>query len=314
MALGTNNVTVTTAANFIPELWSDETIAAYKSNLVLANLVTKINHNGKKGDTLHIPSPTRGSASAKSAGTEVTLIAATEGVTNISINKHYEYSRLIEDIVSVQALASLRAFYTDDSGYALAKQTDTDLYALGEGFQAGATTNGTYPNAVIGSDGTTAYDDAANTNTGNGAALADAGVRKMAQTLDDVDVPLSERSIVIPPVEKKNLLGLSRFTEQAFVGENGGKNSIRSGKVGDMYGMGVYVSTNAQTITAVDTSTTYRVGLMLHKSALALAEQMSVRTQSQYKQEWLADLYTADCIYGVGELRDTAGIAFIVPS
>ena len=43
MALGTNNVTVTTAANFIPELWSDETIAAYKSNLVVANKVTKMN-------------------------------------------------------------------------------------------------------------------------------------------------------------------------------------------------------------------------------------------------------------------------------
>jgi hypothetical protein len=314
MALGTNNVTVTTAANFIPEIWSDETIAAYKSNLVVANKVTKINHRGKKGDTIHIPAPTRGSASAKSASTQVTLIAATEGVKNISINKHYEYSRLIEDIVAAQALASLRAFYTSDSGYALAKQTDSDLLALFEGFQAGATTNGTYPNAVIGSDGVTAYDDSANTNTGNGSALSDAGVRKMSQTLDDVDVPLSERFIIVPPVEKKNLLGLSRFTEQAFVGEMGGMNSIRTGKIGDMYGMEVYVSTNCQTITAVDTSTTYRVGGMLHKSAIALAEQVGVRTQSQYKQEWLADLYTADCLYGVGELRDDAGIAFIVPS
>ena len=314
MALGTNNVTVTTAANFIPELWSDETIAAYKSNLVVANKVTKMNHAGKKGDTVHIPSPTRGSASSKAAGTEVTLIAATEGVVNISINKHYEYSRLIEDIVAKQAQASLRAFYTDDSGYALAKQVDTDLLALFEGFQGGGTTDGSYAAAVIGSDGSTAYNDAANTNTGNGAALADAGVRKMAQTLDDVDVPLMDRCIVIPPVEKKNLLGLSRFTEQAFVGELGGGNSIRTGKVGDMYGMEVYVSTNAQAITADDTSTAYRIGGMFHKSALAHVEQMAIRTQSQYKQEWLADLYTADTLYGVGELRNDAGIAFVVPS
>jgi hypothetical protein len=233
---------------------------------------------------------------------------------NISLDKHYEYSRFIEDIVSVQALASLRAFYTDDAGYALAKQTDTDLLNLLEGLQGGATTDGSYAAAVIGSDGSTNYDDAANTNTGNGAALADAGIRKMTQTLDDVDVPISERFMVIPPVEKKTLLGLSRFTEQAFVGEVGKKNSIRNGKVGDIYGMEVYVSTNAPSITADDASTAYRVGGMLHKSALAHAEQMAVRSQSQYKQEWLADLFTADCIYGVGELRNDAGIAFVVPA
>ena len=55
----------TTQDKFIPELWSDEVVAAYKSNLVLANLITKMNHNGKKGDTVHIPKPTRGDASAK---------------------------------------------------------------------------------------------------------------------------------------------------------------------------------------------------------------------------------------------------------
>ena len=49
-----NNTTVTTAANFIPEIWSDEIIAAYKKNLVLANLVMKMNFKGKKGDTVQI--------------------------------------------------------------------------------------------------------------------------------------------------------------------------------------------------------------------------------------------------------------------
>ncbi len=39
MAYPTPAVTVTTAATFIPEIWSDEIIAAYKKNLVLANCV-----------------------------------------------------------------------------------------------------------------------------------------------------------------------------------------------------------------------------------------------------------------------------------
>ena len=47
MGLGTNHSTVTTAANFIPEMWENETIAAYKRQVVLGNLVTKINFKGK---------------------------------------------------------------------------------------------------------------------------------------------------------------------------------------------------------------------------------------------------------------------------
>lgn len=291
-------------------MWSDDVIAAYKSNLVLGNLVTKINHKGKKGDTIHIPTPSRGSASAKAAETQVTLIANTETEKTISIDKHYEYSKLIEDITDVQALPSMRRFYTDDAGYALAKQVDTDLHALGATLQGGTA----YSTAVIGGDGTTAWDGSASTNTGNGSTLTDAGLRKMMQTLDDDDVPMMGRSIVIPPVEKNTLLGIDRFVLWTNVGEAAGSNSIRNGMFGDVYGMSVYVSTNCPTIQADDTTTNYRVCLMLHKEAVAFIEQMSVRSQTQYKQEWLADLYTADTIYGTGELRDTAGIAFVVPA
>ena len=51
----TGQVGVTDAANFIPELWSDEIVATYKSNLVMPQLVVTLNHVGKKGDTIHIP-------------------------------------------------------------------------------------------------------------------------------------------------------------------------------------------------------------------------------------------------------------------
>lgn len=272
----------------------------------MGNLVTKINHNGKKGDTLHIPVPTRGSASAKSAETQVTLIANTETDVDITINSHYEYSRLIEDIVSVQAIDSYRGFYTDDAGYALATQIDDDLFAQAEGLQGG-TIGGTgaalWETAVIGGDGTTAYTGAAS----NSSALTDAGIRRMIQTLDDADVPQSERYLVIPPVERNTLMGLARFTEQAYTGEAGPGNTIRNGVIGNVYGIDVVVTSNCPTINTND-----RVGLLLHKDALVFVEQMGVRSQTQYKQEYLGDLFTADTIYGVGELRDDAGIAFVV--
>ena len=113
-AYGTaNGVTTTTANTFIPEVWSDEIVAAYKRNLVMANLVRKINHKGKKGDTINIPMPSRAVAQAKTANNVVRIQQDTESNVQIVINRHFEVSRLIEDIVSVQALSSLRKFYTD---------------------------------------------------------------------------------------------------------------------------------------------------------------------------------------------------------
>lgn len=296
--------TVTTNAVFIPELWSDDVIGAYKKNLVMGNLVTKINHVGKKGDTIHIPKPGRGSANAKAATAVVTLNTDTATEVQISIDQHYEYSRLIEDIASVQSIDSFRAFYTNDAGYALAKQVDDRLWAQLETLQGGgALGTGTWTGAVIGSDGSTAYTD----GTPNGAPLTDVGIRRMIQTLDDADVPQTERVLVIPPVERNTLMGISRFTEEAFVGEAGPGNTIRNGMIGDLYGIQVYVSSNSPTMAAAT-----RAGVLLHKDAIVFVEQMAVRSQTQYKQEFLADLFTADTLYGTGELRDDAGIVFAV--
>ena len=48
MGLGTNHVTVTTGATFIPEVWSDEIVATYKKSLVAANLIKKMSFKAKK--------------------------------------------------------------------------------------------------------------------------------------------------------------------------------------------------------------------------------------------------------------------------
>lgn len=222
------------------------------------------------------------------------------------LNKHYEYSFVVEDILEVQGMASLRRFYTDDAGYALATQTDNDIRDLAATWNSGTA----YSGAVIGSDGSTAYSSA---GAGNGAALTDAGIRRVIQTLDDNDVPMRDRVLVIPPIEKRRLLGITRFTEQAFTGEAGGGNSIRNGLVGDVYGVPVYVSTNCATIESLN-SIPFRVCLMFQKDALVLAEQQGVRTQAQYKQEALGTLVTADRIYGVKTLRAEGCRAIIVPS
>jgi len=293
-----NATTVTSAANFIPEIWSDEIVASYKKNLVLANLVMKMNFKGKKGDVVHIPAPGRGSASAKTATDAVTLIVDTASEVQVSINKHYEYSRLIEDIAEVQALNSMRNFYTSDAGYALAKQVDTDLIQLGRSSNGGAGTNAYATGAFIGGDGTTAYVAGSNNET----ALTDAAIRRTIQRMDDNDTPMDGRFFIIPPSSRNTLMGLARYTEQAFVGDG---NAIRNGEIGNLYGIPVFTSSNCDTTSG---SASARVCLMGHKDSMVLVEQVGIRSQVQYKQEYLATLFTSDTLYGVAALRKAATV------
>jgi N4-gp56 family major capsid protein len=298
MAYPTPQVTNTTAATFIPEIWSDEIIAAYKKNLVMANLVMKMNFKGKKGDTVHIPAPTRGSATLKAASTAVTLIADTESEVVVSINRHFEYSRFIEDITEAQALASLRQFYTSDAGYALARAVDSDLIQLGRSSNGGAGTNAYATGAFVGGDGTTAYVAGSN----NESALTDAAIRRTIQRLDDNDTPMDQRFFIIPPSSRNTLMGLARYTEQAFVGDG---NAIRNGEIGNLYGIPVFTTSNADTTSG---SAAARVCLMGHRDSMVLVEQIGIRSQTQYKQDYLSTLFTSDTLYGVAALRNAASV------
>lgn len=317
MALGTNHVILSEVPNFVPEIWSDEVIAAYKKNLVAAALVRKLNHNGKKGDTIHIPTPSRGSASDKAAETQVTLIQhGTDAGVDVSINKHKEYSRLIEDIVSVQALESLRRFYTDDAGYAIAKQVDTDILVelmnkSGASLTYDATNNelttaSTFPTIYEG-DGTT-WDETASTD------ISDAGLRSFVKLLDDNDAPMMGRHCIVPTIVKSDLLGTARFTETQFVGEAGGANSIRNGLIGDAYGVDFYVTTNLPLVEDSTGTADNALGYMFQEDALVYVEQMGVRSQTQMKLEYLGDLFVSDILYGVKLLRDDSVIPFVVPT
>lgn len=307
----TNSIDVTDANVFIPEVWSDEILAAYKSNLVLAGLVNRLNHQKKKGDVIHFPKfSSYPAASAKVANNVVNLVTATDTEVTVTIDKHYEFSFVEEDIVQIQAMDSVRQAYTDRAGYSLAKQVDDDIKNLAATWNAGTA----YNQGFIGEDGSTVWNPAANTNTGNGAAISDDGIRRLIQRFDDADVPSMDRVLVVPPVEKRRMLAVPRWVETAFVGETGSGNSIRNGLIGDLYGVKLYVSSNLATVLATDAATAYRPCLFFQKQALLLAIQNSVRVQTQPKLEALGTLFVSDVLYGVKTMREEACDAVLVPS
>ena len=258
-------------------------IASYEKSLVVKPLVRAMSMVGKKGDTIHVPKPDRATASAKAAETQVTLTAANTSELVITINQHWQVSRLIEDFTDVQAKNSLRQFYTEDFGYALATKVDTDLIAEAANFtsQLQCSASG----AVTAAGTATAFDDAS--------------FRDAIQVLDDNNVPMDGRVLVIPPAVKNTMLGIGNYISSDFVTGQ----PVMNGKIGSLYGVDIYVSTNLPT-----ENTDEKGCLLMHKDAIVFAEQLGVRTQTQYKQEWLGTLFTADTIYGLETYRPEAGV------
>ena len=94
------NVTTTTAANFIPEVWRDAILDYAERNFRLRNQVTDIS-DAIEGDTIHVPRVSEETAAAKSADTAVTYSAQTDGETQVSMDQHHYEAKRIEDIVRV---------------------------------------------------------------------------------------------------------------------------------------------------------------------------------------------------------------------
>ena len=318
-----NAVTDKTAANvFLPEMWSDEVIASYQTNLKMVPLVKSMPVTGHKVKQIHIPKPSRGTASAKAEATAVTIQASLDTELLVNIDRHFEYSKLIEDIVDVQAKDSLRQHYTEDAGYQLAKQMDTDVFwaftGVGNGTRvapeddAADGTDWVNNNVYYNNAGTdlTAY--AVDTVVA-ADVFTDEAFRGLIQKMDEADVPMDNRAFVIPPTLRNALMGIERYVSSDFRDDR----TVKSGLIGSVYGIDIYVSNNVPTIepaSANSSSTIDTVGAFLfHKDAVVMAPQMDVRSQQQYKQEYLATLYTADTLYGIETYRPEAGFVLAVP-
>jgi len=315
----TSNATtgVTSLDKFIPELWSDEVIAAYVKSKKMSPLVRKYSMVGKKGDTIHVPKPTRGTAHAKTEGVAVTMQANIESELVITIDQHFEYSKLIEDFAEKQALASARQFYTQDAGEALALQVDTDLInvftGMGNGTRSASPTVGDWVHShsyyFNGTTGLSTY--AANT-VATGDNFTDIGFREAIKILDDLNVPMEDRKLVIPPAARKTIMGLERYVSSDFRDTG----TVSSGLIGNVYGVDIYISSNAPVLATAGDNTASSLAtrgcLFFHKDAVIHAEQLGVRSQTQYKQEYLATLYTADTIYGVEAYRPENGLVLAI--
>jgi len=218
------NVTPTTAAKFIPEVWKEAILDYAEMNFRIRNQVTNVSDIAN-GDTVHVPRVSQETAAAKSAGTAVTYSAQTDGEATISIDQHAYEAKRIDDIVRVQSSYDLFSLYAKSMGYALSKKIENYL-------------------AVDIIQSATANDVTLSTDNTFTTALVRSGLQKLLDI--NVDYTNGETHFYASPAGYMSLMSLGEFSDFQERGPEagGGAGPNITGQLGSIYGMPVYTSTD----------------------------------------------------------------------
>ncbi len=278
------NVTTTTAGVFIPEIWRDSALdyAARMFRLVfqITDLSSELSGGG---NIVNTPRADEETARQKSAGTNVTFNANTDGETILTVNQHWYSAKSIEDVVKVQESANLFGVYTQTMGYSIAKKVENYLAEIIQS--------------------STAHDTALTTDSTMTAALLRTGLAKMLAIGVDYTHPAVDTFIYGSPQTYLSILGLDQFVSWEKIGpaETSGN---KSGIVGEVYG-----NPTSQSADWKDVGTTgEETASFFTKESVQYAQQM-LRVQSDYSIDQLATKVVADVFFGATLTQSAADSA-----
>lgn len=280
-------VTTTTDQHFIPEIWMDGIYKYFERKTVFRGLIddySAVFGGAGFGDVLHVPEISLISASDKSAGADVSYNATATTETQLTVNKHKYVAKLFEDVAEIQSQPDLVAKYSRMMGEALARQVDTDIWGELDGLNQSIDLS------------------ADNTLT---AAIFESALANLGE--NDVPYMDGECAMVVNPTLFADILNPSAGIAQYFIRNDAvgeGNRGLRSGMVGSLYGIDVYMS---NTVSSSGTDGVV-AGAIFHKTACAIAVQNEVRVQSEYSIDALGTKVVSDLLYGVKILDDSDNI------
>jgi hypothetical protein len=293
------NITTTTAANIIPEIWANVALESLRDAIVLARRVirdTEIDAAASLGDTVHVMVPGTFTANNKTANANVTLQAPTDNKIDITLANHKEVSFLVEDPARMQSLPGIVTARMRNAMIPLANAVEDSLFALYSGFSQGIGTAGT--------------------------DLTKATVLEAKSTLDAVNVPQAGRFGVI---SAKDEVALLSDTDLAAYFANTNPQGITEGRIGRLYGFDLFMSNRVPVVAGTPDATKNLFGspesMVLAMRTLPTdannADQslvtdpgsgIAIRQTIAYDTRALGWQFTYDILWGVGEYRDVAAV------
>ncbi len=280
------NVTTTTAANFIPEVWKEAILDYAERQFRIRNQVTDVS-DVAGADVIHIPRVSEETAAAKSADTAVSYTAQTDGETQIAIDQHHYEAKRIEDIVRVQSSYDLFNLYTRSMGYGLAKKIENYL-------------------AVDVLQSASANDVSLSTDNTFTTALVRSGLQKLLDI--GVDYTNGETYFYASPAAYTSLMSLGEFSDfqQRGPESGGGAGPNITGQLGIIYGMPVFASVDWDD----DGGSGDETATIFTRDSVLFAMNFEPRVQSSYDIDHLATSVVVDTLFGASlsqAANDAAG-------
>lgn len=277
----TEFIDATTAAIFIPVLWSREAIIAREQALVFANLVNRVFEKELSfGSSLHVPNVSNLTAQSKNTSSNSAVVweTVTEVNTDLTIDQWKYHGLALESFTKKQSMQDILARYAPKQGYALAQVIDDALATL---VLSLTNTVGTLANDLT-------YEDAL----------------RAVQYLNDANAPQTDRAWAISPASLTGFMKLDQFVNDDYKSLN---TDVSQGTASSMVGRWmrtpIFMTTNVDGSNAAGHS-----NALLQKESLALAVQMEPVEHSWFDVNYLADKHITEEIYGSAIMRNDHGV------
>jgi hypothetical protein len=285
-------MTSTTEAAFLPDIWSRKTADAAQFKAVVTETVDKsLENEVSMGRVVHRPHRSNLTTQSKSEGVSNTVIfeAITQTNQDFTISTQ-EYAAWLEnEVVKAQEDPVYMNGVSSRAGYALERGVEVTL--------------------------TGRYDGLSQTVGVDNVEWTLDNLLRGWQYLEDAGAPEDDRFFVVSPAGAAGMKKLPELTSTDF----GFKQGLRDAQIGDFMGIPVIRSQ------LLESGTAGKESAMYHRSALVLIRQVMPTTKRQYLIRNLADGIVIFDLYTTAEneqpaetpgsesLGDTFGVFFLGP-
>lgn len=269
-----SQVTTTTAAAIIPEIWEAEVEYAAHNARGFSGKILEYNFTGP-GDVLHIPKI--GAISAAAFTGSVSYTANTEGSVDITPDVSYAAVQ-IDRKANIRAVTDLGNVYQVEMGKSLAQYEDVAIAGLYAGL-SGSISSGTAITEAI---------------------YLQAIATLMTSAKDKLMLGTTPVYGVIHPGQWDNILIIGNINS-AMVRGDAGAGPAKTGVVQMAYGVELSFSSS------VILSTTYK-NMFFGQRAFAIARKMTSTVDVLFDPDTLSTKVVASQDFGVAELNDELGV------
>lgn len=273
------------AANFIPEIWSAKVQKIFDKTTVMVPLCNR-EHEGEvksAGDTVHVRS--FGEITIKNYTREQTLVDDTlvDPMSDLVIDQEKYFSFIVDDIDKAQSDIKIMEGYSKRAADAIRRVVDQHLHAQYANVDSGNVLGTSSVPITLTKDNIYHY------------------CTELGRLLDDDNVPAESRHLVIDPTRKALMLNAPEFLRATALGDK----VVQNGKIGEMAGFEVHVSTN------LNSSSGNRPILALTKDLISYASQVDkvehTRPSNQFVDRVKGLYVYGSKIFSNSELTNSAG-------